>query len=370
MNDNLIPAPLRVLVVDDSTIFRKVVRDVLADVPNLEVIGVAANGKIALAKIGQLRPDLITLDLEMPELDGLGVLRELQTLDSPPAVILLSAHTKRGAQATTTALELGAFDFVLKPSCSDAERSLQQLRADLIPKIEALCSRRNLNQAANANSPAPPIPDAPLTSYVPDQSSDRHTVPPKVVSIGVSTGGPVALGHLIPRLPADFPVPILIVQHMPAVFTRSLADELDRNSVLAVREAVDGDRIEAGTVLIAPGGQQMKVLPRALSPVVSVTDDPPERNCKPSVDYLFRSVANVYGPACLGVVLTGMGDDGLLGCKLLKRKGATIIAQDEASSVVYGMPRQIVENNLADLVAPLRRLPQTIMHFARAETPA
>jgi two-component system chemotaxis response regulator CheB len=348
-----------VLVVDDSMLFRKVVRDVLAHEPGVEVVGSAADGRAALEKISQLHPDAITLDLEMPEVDGLEVLRQLSIQEAPPGVIVISALTDAGAKMTAEALRLGAFDFVLKPNGPHLDENRVRLEADLLPKIRMLAERRQLtlhaeHSAAKCDLVLPTKP-----------SAGAPQLPPEIVAIGVSTGGPSALHVMLAKLPADLPVPVVIVQHMPPKFTRSLADDLDRHSAIHVVEAQDGQRLQAGTVYIAPGGLQTRVErhPRGLE--LCVTDDPPERCCKPSVDYLFRSLAEQLGPRVLAVVMTGMGDDGHLGCKLLKRHGARVIAQDAASCVVYGMPRQIIERGLADMVRPLDALAETIEQAVR-----
>lgn len=338
---------MRVLVVDDSMLFRKVVRDALALEPAIEVVGSASDGRAALEKIEQFKPDAITLDLEMPEVDGLGVLRQLRERPHPPSVIVVSAFTDAGAALTNQALRLGAFDFVLKPSGANINDNRDRLAADLLPKMRLLAERRQL-VIDRAHSPAKSQPSAP------EKASEKFPEqPPKLVAIGISTGGPSSLHEMLPKLPADLPVPIVIVQHMPAKFTRSLADDLDRRSKVHVKEAEDGERLQAGTVYIAPGGRQMKIEAQLLSLKVRVTDDPPEKCCKPSVDYLFRSLADQVGARVLAVIMTGMGDDGTVGCKLLKQRGAHVLAQDAASCVVYGMPRQVIESGLADMVRPL-----------------
>lgn len=348
---------MRILVVDDSTVFRKVVRDTLSQVPGVEVVGVANDGKAALEKIDRLTPDLVTLDIEMPVMSGIAVLQELRQRSSRPEVIMLSSLTDEGAYATTQALRLGAFDFVLKPAQSSPKESQDQLRRHLVPKVTALLQRGETHPCAAApsskpiqNSNRPPAFSAPATSFA----------EATVVGIGISTGGPAALSELLPKVPGDLAVPLLIVQHMPAVFTRSLANELNRTSQITVQEAVDGQLIEPGHAYIAPGGQQMKVIRDQRQFFVQVHDDPPERNCKPSVDYLFRSIANTYGRSAMGIIMTGMGDDGTRGCQLLKRLGCPIVAQDEASCVIYGMPRKIVEAGLADAIIPLNKIYEII----------
>jgi two-component system chemotaxis response regulator CheB len=345
-----------VLVVDDSLLFRKVVRDALAHEPGVEVVGSAADGRAALAKISQFQPDAVTLDLEMPAVDGLEVLRQLRYRAAPPGVIVVSALTDAGAALTTQALRLGAFDFVLKPSGPNFNENRDRLASDLLPKIRLLASQRKLapvaGQAAGACGTLPPLVPAAATPWT----------RPEIVAIGVSTGGPSALHVLLPKLPADFPLPIVVVQHMPPKFTRSLADDLDRHCSLHVTEAATGDCLRPGTVYFAPGGFQTRIVRHPHGLELCVTDDPPEKSCKPSVDYLFRSLAEQFGPRVLAVIMTGMGDDGAVGSRLLKRRGSHVIAQDQASCVVYGMPRQVIEQGIADVVSPLESLHDAILH--------
>ncbi|MAT70710.1 MAG: chemotaxis response regulator protein-glutamate methylesterase [Planctomycetaceae bacterium] len=341
MNDT----PLKALVVDDSALYRKIVREVLLQIPGIEVIGTAINGRAAMDRIVAEKPDLITLDLEMPELDGLGLLRELSARGLDTKSIMISALTTTGAQATNTALRLGAFDFVLKPSASSPDQNATLLREQLEPKIAACALTRRAKQSSPR--PAPVVPAA---------AAQKEFATPEIFGIGVSTGGPVALTRILPKLPGDFPCPIVVVQHMPPMFTKSLADDLNRVCQLEVLEAYDGCPVDRGKILIAPGGKQMRLVMVKGSPVVQITDDAPERNCKPAVDYLFRSIAQHFGPKAAGVILTGMGDDGAIGCELMKQKGARIIAQDQETCVVYGMPKSVADAGLVDHVEPLERI--------------
>lgn len=348
---------MKVLVVDDSMLFRKVVRDALATEPGVEIAGSAADGRAALEKIERLRPDAITLDLEMPVVDGLEVLRQLRKQADPPGVIVVSAFTDAAAALTAQALRLGAFDFVLKPTGANIDENRTRLTTDLVPKIRVLAERRQLTLEAS---------DPVVATSAPQQTTESLPErPPEIVAIGISTGGPAALHEMLPKLPKDLPVPVVIVQHMPPKFTRSLADDLDRRCGVRVKEATHGERLKPGTVYIAPGGQQMKLESLAHGFNVVITDDPPEKCCKPSVDYMLRSLAQQIGPRVLAVIMTGMGDDGHLGCKLLKQRGAHIMAQEAASCVVYGMPRQIIDNNLADLIRPLNQIAETISQVVR-----
>ena len=350
---------LRALVVDDSTLFRKVVRDALAMLPNVEVVGVASDGEQALRQIESLKPDLVTLDLEMPLLDGLGVLTRLDQRVDSPAVVMISAQTTAGAETTTKALQLGAIDFVVKPVQDSLAANQEELKQSLAPIVTSV--RANLSSATAS------VPSTPSPLQTRKSGSLRSTLPPKAIIIGVSTGGPAALGQLLPEFPADFPKPIIIVQHMPPVFTRSLAEQLDRSCKLHVVEGEHGQVCRAGEIYIAPGELQMGIEEFGGRVTLYTTNDPPEKNCKPAVDYLFRSAAKALGDRCVAAVLTGMGDDGLEGCKVLKRAGVKIIAQDESSSVVYGMPRQIADHSLADAVLPLGKIADAMLEAVHHE---
>ena len=341
---------MRVLVVDDSTLFRKVVRDSLHAEADLEVVGTAPDGKIALEKIECLRPDLVTLDVEMPKLDGLEVLHELAKTPNPPHVILVSGISESAAETTLKALSLGAFDFICKPHESSVEESAAALREQLLPRIHAL---RSLDQTQHES----PQDAEQSTGRAAAKDDCPHA--PEAIAIGVSTGGPSALEQVLPRLPGALPVPILIVQHMPPVFTKSLAESLDAKSNLTVSEGVDGRLVRPGEVYLAPGGRHMKVERAEDGVRLRITDDGPERNCRPSVDYLFRSMSFAYRKV-VGVIMTGMGDDGAMGCRMLRRNGGRILAQSAESCVVYGMPRAIVEEGLADDVRPLNELAHAI----------
>ena len=354
--------PLRVLVVDDSALYRKVVRAVLEQLPNVEVIGHAQNGRLALDRIIADRPDVITLDMEMPELDGLGLLGELRERKIQLSAIMISTLTAAGAQATSQALQLGAFDFVLKPTSPDLQTNERQLLADLGPRLDAcrLVRRdgaagrvgvRLSSPAARGSNPGASGPSRPQLAS--SAASLRRT--PDLIGIGVSTGGPVALNKLLPLLSPQTP-PLVIVQHMPPIFTKTLADDLNRRCQLEVVEGYHGMTVQRGRAIIAPGGKQMRIVRDERRTYVQITDDPPERNCRPAVDFLFRSIAAEYGSKAWGAILTGMGDDGALGCRAMKERGAAILAQDEATCVVYGMPRAVAEAGLVDVVGPLETI--------------
>ncbi len=340
---------IRVLVVDDSVVIRRLVTYALSEDPSLEVVGVASNGAIAMERIAQLNPDVITLDIEMPEVDGLEVLRRVRERQGRPRTVMFSTLTDRGAALTLEALSLGADDYVTKAAnVGSLDRSMASLRTELIPKIKQFFLMQGQVPICSPTAAVPKPPSA----LRPTGPSDRKGRP-RVVAIGVSTGGPTALGAIMPQFPADFPLPILIVQHMPPLFTRFLAERLQTGTSLRVEEAVDGSPVAAGTVLIAPGDYHMRVENHAGSAVVRLDQSAPENSCRPSVDVLFRSVGEVYGHASISAVLTGMGQDGMRGAEVLKAHGAYVIAQDESSSVVWGMPGAVARAGLANCVVPL-----------------
>jgi two-component system chemotaxis response regulator CheB len=369
------PAELvRILVVDDTSLYRKLLSDVLATLDDVEVVGTANNGTIALAKIAQCRPDLLTLDVEMPAMNGLETLRQLRQIAPQVEVIMVSAHTTHGARVTMAALELGAVDFITKPEGKNLEHNIAELKRQLQPILSTFRTRKQMAGLRASSESLPDrggavraaLPPTPASGEAPERPARGTTTGngdrPDVVAIGISTGGPQALARLIPQLPAQFGVPIVVVQHMPPMFTAAFAESLDRKSALTVVEGRHEQALEANTVYIAPGGKQMKVVRQgALQQVtLTITDDPPENHCKPSVDYLFRSVAQAYGGRALGVIMTGMGADGTLGLRLLKRHGAPVLAQDEASCVVFGMPMEAIKAGVVDQVLPLEQLAMAI----------
>ena len=345
-------ARINVLVVDDSVVIRRIVTSVLDGDPDISVVGTAANGRIALSKLQQVAPDAVTLDIEMPDMDGLQTLRELRKTHPRLPVIMFSTLTERGATATLDALQLGASDYVTKPSnVGSVPEAMAAVRAELIPKIKALVPAARTGPVARVAVPRPSSPvaaEAPPTSRV------------DLLAIGSSTGGPDALTSLMPQLPANLPVPVVVVQHMPPVFTRLFAQRLDGKCPLQVKEAEDGDRVEPGRVLVAPGGRHV-VLKRDRTGVRVVLDDgPPENFCRPAVDVMFRSAAEAYGQHVLAAVLTGMGSDGARGAEVLRRAGAEVVAQDEATSVVWGMPGAVASAGHAHRLLPLPRIASDI----------
>ncbi|WP_198507339.1 protein-glutamate methylesterase/protein-glutamine glutaminase [Mariprofundus ferrinatatus] len=358
---------IRVLVVDDSVVIRKMVSDVLASDPAIEVIGVAANGSIALDKIDKLKPDLITLDIEMPVMDGLETLKELRKLHPRLKVIMFSTLTERGARASLDALSLGANDYVTKPANVGSVAAAQQcLRDELIPKIKGFFHR---GPALPAKAPVPAPAKQPVASPVVSPAASvrpglRQRV--DIVAIGISTGGPNALMEMVPTLPKNFPVPIVIVQHMPEMFTKLLADRLDQKSDIQVREAAAGDKLAPGLALIAPGGFHMTLVRKGAVVETALNQDAPENSCRPAVDVLFRSVSDLYGANVLAVIMTGMGQDGMLGCQKIKAAGGQVIAQDKESSVVWGMPGAVAGAGLSEELIPLNRLGSEITRRVQA----
>jgi two-component system chemotaxis response regulator CheB len=342
---------IRVMVVDDSVVIRRLVTQALEQDPMLEVVGTASNGAIGLQRIPQFNPDVITLDIEMPDMNGLEMLRRVRQEYPRLRVIMFSTLTERGAAITLQALTLGADDYVAKVSNEGSlDRSNARLREELIPKIKQFFrvpGKVPVGRSDKAYLPA----TQPAPRGAPVWQSMK--VRPKVVAIGVSTGGPAALGAILPKIPAGFPLPIMVVQHMPALFTRLLAERLRATCQLPVEEAIQGHRVEPGKILIAPGDFHMKVASNGSGLQVFLDQSPLQNSCRPAVDALFTSIAEVCGGAVLAVVLTGMGQDGLRGVELLKAQGACILAQDEASSVVWGMPGAVANAGLADSVLPL-----------------
>jgi two-component system chemotaxis response regulator CheB len=351
--------PIRILVVDDSIVIRKVLCDALNSDPEIEVAGTASDGRIALAKITQLNPDLVTLDVEMPNMSGLETIAEIRKLRPKLPIIMFSTLTERGASTTLDALALGASDYVTKPSNTGSlDVTMARIKQDLLPKIKALCGRR-LSDRTGAK---PPFKRA----IAPGLRLPRHTARIDILAIGTSTGGPNALAEVLPAIPLDFPVPIVIVQHMPPLFTRMLAERLNKQSLIGVHEGEAGKTLEPGHAWIAPGDHHMIVERHGTSVQLAINQAPQENSCRPAVDVLFRSVAAVFGPNALVVVLTGMGSDGVLGSRLVREVGGRVYAQDEATSVVWGMPGQTVAAGWADSIYRLQDMAGEINRHVRA----
>jgi len=351
---------IRVLVVDDAVVMRKLISETLSRDVELEVTGTAANGRIALQKVPQVNPDVITLDLEMPDMDGLETLRELRKSYPRLPVIMFSTLTHKGAAATLDALMLGADDYVTKPAnVGSVSEAIQRLETELIAKIKAHCRRRETRTVlAPAPSPARPLPPA-STAFPP------RPVPIEIVCLGTSTGGPNALAEVFTHLPANFPIPVVIVQHMPPMFTALLAERLTAHSRLPCREGADGEGLHAGQAYMAPGGRHMEVQRSGTKVNLRLHDGPPENSCRPAVDVLFRSAAAAYGNGVLGVVMTGMGRDGLRGCEAIRERQGHVLAQDEATSVVWGMPGAVAEAGYAHKILPLNQVAPEITRLVQ-----
>jgi two-component system chemotaxis response regulator CheB len=339
-------SPIRVLIVDDSAAVRRLLRLALSDDPEIVIAGVAANGKIALALLEQNVPDIVTLDIEMPEMDGLTALSRIRKTHPKLPVIMFSTLTERGAVSTLDALSFGASDYVTKPTTvADPSQAIVSIRQQLVPRIKSLCRK------VEVGAPRSPECSAAFTN---------NSIPIELVAIGTSTGGPNALAEVLATFPADFPAPVVIVQHMPATFTRFLADRLSLVCALPVREAVPGAKLQPGTIWIAPGDHHLVVSGIRSHCSLQLIQTPPENSCRPSVDVLFRSVAQVFGESCLAVVMTGMGQDGFRGAEVVCSSGGRVWAQDAATSVVWGMPGFVVQRGLAQRVLPLGQIGREI----------
>lgn len=346
-------ARINVLVVDDSVVVRRLVTTSLESDADIGVCGTAANGSIALSKLLQVAPDLVTLDVEMPVMDGLQTLREIRRTHPRLPVIMFSTLTERGAAATLDALTAGASDYVCKPAnVGSVPEAIAAVRLQLIPKIKALVPG-GLRTLPSARPPRH-VPVRPAGGAAP-----THRV--ELLAIGSSTGGPDALASVLPLLPRDLAVPVVITQHMPPVFTRLFAQRLDAKCGLAVKEAEDGDRLEPGRVLVAPGDRHLVLERRGTAVVVRLSDAPAENFCRPAVDVMFRSAAAVYGERVLGVVLTGMGSDGARGSEVLRAAGGEVVVQDQASSVVWGMPGAVVAAGQESRVLPLSEVARDVL---------
>lgn len=368
---------LNVLVVDDTIVYRKIVSDVLSELPGVKVVGSANNGKTALHRIASLKPDLITLDIEMPEMNGLQVLEHIKKENIDVAVIMLSTLTIEGGEMTIRALELGAIDFIPKPQAGKMAENKQAVTDQLKPMVEMLLRKKRFQRKVRGNA-TKPLRSAAASSVktAPETPSVRTAAKPagrpvsrvpksraEIIAIGISTGGPNALARMMPMLPANINVPIVIVQHMPPMFTQSLAKSLNNKCAIEVKEAEDGEILRPNTAFIAPGGKQMKIAAHADGKhrVIKITDDPPINSCKPSADYLFKSVASHYIGRATGVIMTGMGSDGSMGLKNMLSNGATILAQDKETCTVYGMPKEPFESGTAEKAVPLDQIAAEIL---------
>ena len=341
---------IRVLVVDDSAFVRQALARMLGNEPDIEVVGVGTDGQDGLEKVRALRPDVVTLDVKMPRMGGLEALSRIMA-ECPTAVLLLSSQTSDGGQVTLRGLELGAMDFVDKTSVQ-GHMNLLGLRQELLAKVRALASvpRSRLGPTT--------IEERAEVARASERPSAQRA---EVVVIGTSTGGPPALQAIIPRLPAQLAAPLLVVQHMPPGFTRSLAERLDQRSRLRVREAEDGTPLQPGIVLIAPAGRHMKVRRRGGETTVWLDEEPRGALHRPAVDVLMASVAKLYGGRTLGVLLTGMGSDGVEGMRAIRAAGGRTLAESEETAVIYGMPKAAVEAGVVDQSVPLSRMADEIL---------
>ncbi len=344
---------IRILIIDDAVVIHRLVADILASDPALEVVGTAPNGRIGLAKMSQLNPDLVILDIEMPEMDGLETLVAIRKIYPRLPVMMFSALTEHGAAATLDALILGANDYVTKPAkVSSVAVAMQRIREELIPKIKDLYT----GVSPLVMPPPRPIPARTPVRRPPVGVEERGCQRVDVIAIGVSTGGPNSLTTLLSALPADFPVPLVIVQHMPPMFTKLLAERLASKSALLVREGRTGARLGPNQAWVAPGDYHMILRREGKALQLRLHQEAPVNSCRPAVDVLFRSVADVCGAYTLAVVLTGMGHDGVQGCEDIREAGGQILVQDEPTSVVWGMPGLVAKAGLADRVLPLEHL--------------
>lgn len=348
---------IKVLVVDDSALIRKILSDTLKEDPDLDVVGMASSGKTALQQIDYLKPDVVTLDIEMPEMDGLETLRHIRAKDKQLPVIMFSSLTHEGAVATMEALDLGASDFIAKPSArGNTQETGERIRKDLRARIKALARAHGNNDSSTM-----------LTASRSTVRSASHPDEIKAIGIATSTGGPNALAELMNALSPNLRIPIFITQHMPPFFTQILAHRLTSRSRLKVVEARDSERIQPGCVYIAPGDFHLEVKRQGDEIFTSLSQAPAENSCRPSADVMLRSMVKIYGPHILALVMTGMGADGQKGCELVKQRGGLVIAQDEASSTIWGMPGAVVEAGLADEILPLNKLGETINARCKAE---
>ncbi len=336
---------IRVMVVDDSAFMRRVISDILSESEDLHVIATARDGRDALSKLEKLKPDVITLDLEMPVLNGLEVLKEIMS-GKPIPVVMLSSHTHHGSRATIDALALGAVDFVAKPAPG---KEMTSVGEDLKRKIRMAARATFSSQSKKPQQPG---------------NDSQAAVHPKfqcaLVAIGASTGGPGALEKVLTALPADFPVPVIVTQHMPAGFTGAFADRLDSLCKIKVKEAKHGEKLQKGTAYIAPGGFHMEINNDAR---IDLNQNPPVEHVRPSVNVMLASAIKVYGGKIIGVILTGMGKDGADAMAALKKCGGKTVVQDETTSVIFSMPKAVIERNAADVIAPIQEIADILIQW-------
>jgi two-component system chemotaxis response regulator CheB len=344
------PAPLTVVIADDSALYRQMLLNVLRRIEGVDVVGVAADGREAVAKARDLRPDVMTLDVHMPVMDGIAVLRALRHHGVPTKAIMVSSLTGAGSPATVEALLEGAFDYVFKPIGLDPHVAREAIRAALAEKL-AGCREASARPSVAGQEPAAPGRAAGAPAGRP-AAPRRSDLPYDAIAIGTSTGGPETLRAMLPRLPRDLPVPVLVVQHMPPVFTATLAARLNDLSAIGVVEAADGMAVEPGRAYVAPGGKHLRLASRDGLIVCTIDDGPPRLGCRPSFNHLLESMVDLYGDRVVAAVLTGMGSDGLDGCRRLRAAGGLVLAQSHDTCTVYGMPKAVIEAGLARAVLP------------------
>lgn len=366
---------IKAMIIDDSAVIRNIISKILSKNDSIEVVGTAINGKFGLSKINKLQPDIIILDLEMPEMNGIEFLKEREKLGIKIPVIILSAHAKKGAKITLEALSLGASDFILKPT--EAGSNIEDTGTKLIEMVLALAKSNSYvpgsadiqsqiqNQINRTPIEMPVLPKVEISQHIRNVSNIPDI---NIISIGISTGGPNALRDILPKFPENFPIPIVIVQHMPPGFTYEFAVSLDKICKLSVKEAEDDDIVKAGRVLIAPGNKHIKFQKRALATVIKLEETPAVNGHRPSADVLFESTAEVYGGNSLGCIMTGMGKDGAANIGLILQKGGITIAQDQESSVVFGMPKVAIERGNIQMVRSLNKIAETIMSIVLNKT--
>ena len=343
---------IRVLSCDDSAVMRRLINAALKTEPRIQIVAEAKNGKEAIKQLALMPIDLVIMDVEMPVMDGIDAVRGIRDRDTDTPIIMFSSLTSRGAEATMDAMNAGANDFATKPaSAGHIDRAMAHVRGELIPKILEWSGKSE-----------PALPKCPMVDTR-DAEPTGKCGPVRAIGIGVSTGGPQALVEIFKSLPTEIPVPILIAQHMPPVFTGMLAERLRRIKGHQVREAVDGQRVSSNEVLIAPGDFHLTAVREGTSVVARLDQGPPVNSCRPAVDPLFHSLATCYGKSCLGVVLTGMGKDGTDGAAALRKQGARVFAQDQETSTIWGMPGNVVRCGLADRVLPLQQFGPEIVRL-------
>jgi two-component system, chemotaxis family, protein-glutamate methylesterase/glutaminase len=360
---------IKVLVVDDSAFMRKLITDFLSEAPNIEVVGIARNGQDAIEKIKELKPHVVTLDIEMPVMNGLEALKRIME-EHPVPVVMLSSTTKEGAENTVLSMQYGAIDFIAKPS-GPISLDLHKIKEEIITKV-LLASRANLRTFGK--SEVKKINPVPFPNYSKIETEEfssnvhRGQEKKKIVCIGTSTGGPRALQQVLMRLPETIQAPILIVQHMPKGFTKSLATRLDSLCKIHVKEAEDGELLKNGTAYIAPGGFHLKVTKRRNVPAIQIDESPERNGHRPSVDVMFESISTLYDYEKIAVIMTGMGSDGTEGLKHLRQSGyVKAVAESEETAVVFGMPKAAITANLVDDVVPLNKIAEMIMKYVNGQ---